>query len=61
MTRDVDRIDVHVDTAPEPGLIRPAIEAAVAGRHTPPGPEATLVGAVAAAVRQHRPAQGGSS
>ena len=48
MTED---LSVSVDGEPEPGLLRPAIEAALAGRPWPPGPEAQVAAAVAAAVR----------
>lgn len=41
---------VSVDAEPKPGLLRPAIEAALAGRPWPPGPEAQVAAAVAAAV-----------
>ncbi|HEY5516163.1 MAG TPA: hypothetical protein VIK12_08145 [Pengzhenrongella sp.] len=46
-----DDLRVSVDVEPEPGLLRPAIEAALAGRPWPPGPEAQVAAAVAAAVR----------
>jgi hypothetical protein len=46
-----DDLHVSVDVEPEPGLLRPAIEAALAGRPWPPGPEAQVAAAVAAAVR----------
>jgi hypothetical protein len=42
---------VEVDAAPDPGLLRPAIEAALAGRPWPAGPEATVARAVADAAR----------
>ncbi|HET6968120.1 MAG TPA: hypothetical protein VFI44_07575 [Ornithinibacter sp.] len=45
-----DDLRVTVGAVPEPGLLRPAIEAALAGRPWPPGPEATVAAAVAAAV-----------
>lgn len=48
-------LQVTVDSAPEPGLIRPAIEAALAGRSWPAGPEATIAAAVAAATRGEQP------
>ncbi len=38
---------VEVDAAPEPGLLRPAIGAALAGRSWPAGPEAVIAQAVA--------------
>lgn len=46
-----DDLRLTVDAAPDPGLLRPAIEAALAGRSWPPGPEARVAAAVAAAVR----------
>jgi hypothetical protein len=46
-----DDLRVSLDIEPEPGLLRPAIEAALAGRPWPPGPEAQIAEAVAAAVR----------
>lgn len=46
-----DDLRVNVDVEPEPGLLRPAIEAALAGRPWPPGPEAQVAAAVAAVVR----------
>ena len=50
MTEPLD-LRVTVDAVPEPGLLRPAIEAALAGRPWPPGPEAHVAAAVATAVR----------
>ena len=47
---DIDRLDVHVDSAPHPGLIRSRIEAALAGRASEPGPEQAIGLAVASAV-----------
>ena len=47
---DIDRLDVHVDSVPDHGLIRSRIEAALAGRPAEPGPERALGEAVAAAV-----------
>ena len=47
---DIDRLDVHVDSAPHPGLIRSRIEAALAGRPSDPGPEQAIGQAVATAV-----------
>ena len=47
----LDRLDVDVDAAPEPGFLRPAIEAALHGRALARGPESTIALAVAAAVR----------
>ncbi|NJP31895.1 hypothetical protein [Micromonospora thermarum] len=40
-------IHVNVDQPPEPGLLRAAIEAALAGRAWPDGPEAAVARAVA--------------
>ncbi len=47
---DIDRLDVQVDSAPHPGLIRSRIEAALAGRASEPGPEQAIGQAVAGAV-----------
>jgi hypothetical protein len=47
---DIDRLDVHVDSAPHPGLIRSRIEAALTGRASDPGPERAIGQAVADAV-----------
>ena len=47
---DIARLDVHVAAIPRPGLIRPRIEAALAGRPAEPGPEQAIGRAVAAAV-----------
>ena len=53
----IARLDVTVPTAPVPGLIRPGIEAALAGR---PGPEPALGQAIANAVAHAKsPAQKG--
>ena len=41
---------VEVGAVPEPGLLRPAIEAAIAGQSWPAGPEASVAQAVAARV-----------
>jgi hypothetical protein len=49
---DIDRIDVHVHSAPHPGLIRSRIEAALTGRVTESGPERAIGDAVAAAVKE---------
>jgi hypothetical protein len=46
MTRPQD-LGVEVDAVPDAGLLRPAIEAALAGRGWPPGPEAVIARAVA--------------
>ncbi|MFG2053033.1 hypothetical protein ACGFI9_03295 [Micromonospora sp. NPDC048930] len=40
-------IQMTVDAPPEPGLLRAAIEAALAGRPWPDGPEAAVARAVA--------------
>lgn len=45
-----DDLRLHVDAAPAPGLLRPAIEAALAGRPWPAGPEAEVAAAVVGAV-----------
>jgi hypothetical protein len=47
---DIDRLDVDVDSAPHPGLIRSRIEAVLAGRASEPGPEQVIGQAVASAV-----------
>lgn len=44
------RLRVEVETAPEPGLVRPAIEARLRGAPWPAGPEAIVAQAVADAV-----------
>lgn len=43
-------ITVRVTTAPDPGLLRTAIAARLAGRPVPAGPEAEVAEAVAARV-----------
>ncbi len=50
---DIDRLDVEVDAAPHPGLLRPTLEAALAGRATGSGPEASIAHAVRDAVSAH--------
>ena len=50
MTGPMD-VSVTVDAVPAVGLIRPAIEAALAGRTFPRGPEATIAAAVVQAMR----------
>jgi hypothetical protein len=45
-----DEVRVEVGEAPEPGLLRAAIEARLSGRAWPRGPEATVADAVARAV-----------
>ena len=47
---DIGRLDVSVDSVPEPGLMRPVIEAVLAGRATAPGPEQAIALAVRNAV-----------
>jgi hypothetical protein len=47
---------VDVDQMPEPGLLRPAILAALHARPFPPGPEAEVGAAVARAVAAARDA-----
>ena len=42
---------VEVDATPAPGLLRPAIEALLAGRPWPEGPEAAVARAVRDAAR----------
>lgn len=51
MTGDVR---ATVTSAPEPGLLRPAIEAALAGRPWPDGPEAEVAQTVLRAVESGR-------
>jgi len=51
MTQPLD-LSVTVDGVPSAGLLRPAIEAAMAGRSWPDGPEAVIARAVAAKVAQ---------
>jgi hypothetical protein len=46
----IERLDVTVDRAPEPGLLRATIEAVLAGRATPPGPEQAIGQAVRDAI-----------
>ncbi|MCW3819208.1 hypothetical protein ONA91_32680 [Micromonospora sp. DR5-3] len=57
----IPRLDVDVDSAPNPGLIRPTIEAALAGRALPAGPETALAQAVANAVTALTTTAGGPS
>ena len=47
---DIGRLDVYVDSAPHPGLIRARIEDALTGRPSDPGPEQAIGQAVADAV-----------
>lgn len=48
------RLVVDVTAAPEPGLLRPALAAVLAGRPWPAGPEADIARAVRAAVHGDR-------
>jgi hypothetical protein len=48
-------LHVDVDSTPEPGLLRPAIEAALTGRPWPDGPEAAIAQAVAEHAKVSRP------
>ena len=57
-SRTVPDLHVTVDATPEPGLLRPAIEAALAGRGFAAGPEHDVARAVADAVAAAR-AEGG--
>jgi hypothetical protein len=51
-----DELTVTVDAEPSPGLLRPAIEAALANRPWPAGPERDVAVAVAEAVAErHQP------
>lgn len=50
-------LSVTVDAVPSPGLLRPAIEAALAGRPWTEGPEAAVAAAVADAVNAARPTE----
>jgi hypothetical protein len=61
VTAPID-LSVHVDAVPNAGLLRPAIEAALAGRAWPPGPEAAIAnaGADAVAAGGHGAAGGGA-
>ena len=62
MSDHIPRLDVQVASAPVPGLIRPGIESALAGRALGGGPEAAIAQAVASAVQNTRPAgQSGST
>ncbi len=47
------RLRVEVGSRPVPALLRPAIEARLAGRPAPAGPEGAVAEAVAAAVAPH--------
>ena len=58
---DIPRLDVYVDRSLVPGLIRPSIEAALAGRALGAGPERVLAGAVASAVEAKTAGTGGNS
>jgi hypothetical protein len=55
----IDRLDISVDLMPEPGLLRPSIEAALAGRALAESSEAAIGRAVRAAATQA--AAGGSN
>jgi hypothetical protein len=46
-----DRLDITVERAPNPGLLRPTMEAALHGRALPEGPEATIARSVADVAR----------
>jgi hypothetical protein len=52
MTRPTRSVRVEVGRAPDPFLLRPAIEARLAGRPLLPGPERTIADAVAVAVER---------
>ena len=52
--RPAPRLRVEVGSRPHPALLRPAIEARLAGRPAPPGPEGAVAEAVAAAVAPRR-------
>jgi hypothetical protein len=58
---DIPRLDVAVDSMPVPGLLRPSIEAALAGRALGAGPESTVARAVAAATESGTAGTGGTS
>lgn len=47
----LDRLDITVERAPNPGLLRPTMEAALRGGALPEGPEATIARTVADAAR----------
>jgi hypothetical protein len=51
-----DELTVKVDTEPTPGLLRSAIEAALAGRPWPAGPEHDVAKAVADTIAARRTA-----
>lgn len=59
--RHAPDLRVEVASPPEPGLLRPAIEAALAGRGFAPGPESDVARAVADAVRRAAGPDGGPS
>jgi hypothetical protein len=58
---DIDRLEVHVDSVPRPGLIRARIEAALAGRASEPGPEQAIGQAVADAVTAFAASEAGGT
>jgi len=58
-SRHAPDLRVEVASPPEPGLLRPAIEAALAGRGFAPGPESDVARAVADAVRRAVESPGG--
>lgn len=51
----IDRLDISVDVMPNPGLLRPSIEAALTGRALGEGAEAAIGCAVRDAVRAAAP------
>jgi len=57
----IARLDVHVDAEPLPGLLRPAIDAALSARPFPTGPEHVIGGVVADAVAAHLAGPGRAS
>jgi hypothetical protein len=54
----LDELAVSVDAEPAAGLLRPAIEAALAGRVWPAGPETAVADAVAKAVTERARPEG---
>ncbi|MGW3660101.1 hypothetical protein ACWD6R_32650 [Streptomyces sp. NPDC005151] len=58
---DIPRLDVAVGSMPVPGLLRPSIEAALAGRALGAGPESIVAQAVAAAAQSKAVGTGGIS
>lgn len=57
----LDRLDVTVSAPPNPGLLRPSIEAAIRGRPLAEGPEAAIGRAVRDAVRGLSATEGAAS